>query len=168
MPELGISKLELAIILPGLRKRLKRSLPYGTLNPVEGLKTIGWLFKKLGKASKKQYEPFFRKQSDVFYCTADLLIKEDIMAKFELGISVGEITSMLPGILSEAWTHYNDDKKISVDEGVLLAATILGEMAKAADDDAVKNFFEAQAAALAALAPFFEEEEVVEDPEPVD
>ena len=162
MADLGISKIELALILPGLRKRLKRSLPCGTLNPIEGLNTAAWLCGKLAKASKKEYKPLFFGWEEALYSTADLLIKEDIMAKFELGITVGEITAMLPELLSEAWTAYNDDKKISVDEGIFLVATILRKMSDAADDPAVANFFDAQGNALAALAPFFEEEEVVE------
>ena len=83
------------------------------------------------------------------------------MAKFELGISMGEITGMLPELLAEAWASYNDDKKISVDEGILFVSVVLDQMAKAADDSAVKDFFVAQSAALAALAPFFVEDEVV-------
>lgn len=86
------------------------------------------------------------------------------MAKFELGITVPEIAAMLPSILSEAWGHYSDDKKISVDEGVLMVGSILDEMAKAADDDSVKAFFSAQAEALKALAPFLEEAPAEEPP----
>jgi len=162
MADLGISKIEMAIILPGLRKRLKRSLPYGNLDPIEGLRTVAWLCKKISKASNKEYQPLFMAWEHAMNKTADLLVKEDIMAKFELGITMGEITGMLPELLAEAWASYNDDKKISVDEGILFVSVVLDQMAKAADDTAVKDFFVAQSAALAALAPFFVEEEVVE------
>lgn len=83
------------------------------------------------------------------------------MAKIELGITVGEIMGMLPEVLSEAWEAYSDDKKITIDEALLLVGVILREMAEAADDPKVSDFFVAQAEAMEALAPFFVEEEPV-------
>lgn len=77
-----------------------------------------------------------------------------IMANFELGITVGEITAMLPEILSEAWAAYSDDKRISVDEGLDIVAVILAEMAEAADQEEVKELFLALADAIAAVKPF--------------
>lgn len=85
------------------------------------------------------------------------------MAKFELGITVGEIVSMLPKIAAEAWGHYSDDKKITTDEALELIGVILREMASAADDDAVADFLVAQAVAVESLAPFFIEEEVIDE-----
>lgn len=75
------------------------------------------------------------------------------MAKIELGITVGEIMGMLPGILSNVWESYSDDKKITVDEALELIGVILREMAEAADDDAVADFLVAQAEAFEALSP---------------
>jgi hypothetical protein len=159
----GVSKFELALMIPGLRKRLKIALKDGTLDVARGLDVATWLLWKFHKASNKQYEELFLTLSCAFNSTANLIDHKEEKMKFELGITVGEITAMLPAILSEAWMHYSDDKRISVDEGILLVATILEQMADAADDDMVVDFFEAQAAALAALAPFFVEEAGEED-----
>lgn len=79
------------------------------------------------------------------------------MAKIELGITVGEIMGMLPEVLSEAWEAYSDDKKITVDEGLILVGVILREMAEAADAEDVAAFFVAQAEAMEALSVFFVE-----------
>lgn len=79
------------------------------------------------------------------------------MAKFELGITVGEITGMLPEILKEAWEAYSDDKRISVDEGLDIVGVLLVEMGEAADDEAVKELFLALADAISAVKPFTQE-----------
>jgi len=128
---------------------------------VEGLITVGWICGKFSRAADDQYEIMFRTIEQSFYKTAEILAKEEKMAKIELGISVSEIMSMLPEVLSEAWKSYSDDKKISVDEALLLVGVILREMAEAADDPRVSDFFVAQAEALEALVPFFVEEEPV-------
>jgi hypothetical protein len=80
-----------------------------------------------------------------------------IMAKFELGITVGEITAMLPNVLSQAWAAYSDDKKISVDEGLDIVVVILSEMAEAADQEEVEVLFLSLADAIAAVKPFTQE-----------
>jgi hypothetical protein len=156
----GISKFNLLMIIPGLRKQLKRSLKDGELDASEGVRTIGYVSRRLGRAAKKPYSTYLEKQALSLESLGNLFdIGGQDMAKFELGITVGEITAMLPGLLSEAWAHYSDDKKISVDEGVLMVSSIMAEMANAADDPQVAEFFNAQSAALVALSPFFEEEE---------
>lgn len=163
----GISKLELLTILPGFRKRLKKALKDGELDISEGIRTMGYVSHRLGRAAKKPYSTYLEKQAISFDSLVTLIdIGGQDMAKFELGITVGEITAMLPGLLSEAWAHYSDDKKISVDEGVLMVSSIMSEMAKAADDPQVAEFFSAQSAALVALSPFFEEEEEPAPEEP--
>lgn len=83
------------------------------------------------------------------------------MARIELGITIGEILGMLPEILSEAWASYSDDKKIGVDEALILIGVILREMAEAADTEDVANFLIAQAESFEALSVFFVEAEVV-------
>jgi hypothetical protein len=48
-----------------------------------------------------------------------------------------------------------------------MVSSIMAEMANAADDEGDADFFNAQSAALVALAPFFEEEEApAEEEEP--
>jgi len=161
----GVSQFEFALMLPGFRRKLKKALKDGTLDVVLGLDAVSWLTHKFEKASKKEYKPFFGSLTGAFESTADLItFKEEQMAKFELGITIGEITGMLPVVLSEAWEAYSDDKKISVDEGVDLVATILNLMAGAADDEEVKAFFAAQSAALSALVPLLAADEVVDPP----
>ena len=167
-PGLGITKLEILLMLPGLRQQLKRAIDKeGTLDVQRAMEAIAWFNRKLSRAAKKQYRQSFDALSRSFLATGYLIEQQGgkDMAKFELGITVGEITAMLPGILSKAWEFYSDDKKISTDEGVLLVAAIMKEMAKAADDAAVTEFFNAQAGALEALAPFFEAEEAPVEPE---
>ncbi len=161
MATIGITRFEFLKMLPGLRKRLKRSLSCGNLDVVEGLITVGWLCGNFSRAADDQYEIMFRTIEQSFYKTAEILAKEEKMAKIELGITVGEIMSMLPEVIAEGWKSYSDDKKITVDEALLLVATILREMAEAADDPKVGDFFVAQAEAMEALAPFFVEEEPV-------
>lgn len=167
---LGISKIEILLMLPGLRKQLKRAIDKdGTLDVRDAMTSIAWFTKKLSRAARKQYREQFEAISRGFIATGCLIEKGENVMKFELGITVGEITAMLPKILSEAWEHYSDDKKISVDEAIFLVASVMEEMADAADDPDVSEFFNAQAAALRALAPFFEEEEADEpapEPEP--
>lgn len=153
MPELGISNFELMKLLPGLRKRLKKALPYGNLDVVEGLSTVAWLCNKFSRAADSQYEEMFRTLGGTFQSMTAVLAKEEKMAKIELGITVGEIMGMLPGILSNVWESYSDDKKITVDEALELIGVILREMAEAADDDAVADFLVAQAEAFEALSP---------------
>jgi hypothetical protein len=164
---LGISKLEIALMLPGIRKRLKKTIDKsGAVDLGSGMRTVGYVFHKLKRAARKPYKNLLEKQAIAFDSLANLIdIGGQKMAKkFELGITMGEITAMLPGILSEAWGHYSDDKKISVDEGIALVAFILNNMASAADDEDVADFFSAEAAALTSLTPFFEEEEEEEPP----
>jgi len=165
---LGVTKIEMFLIGIAARKHLKKALKGGTLDVAKGIRVGSWLAKRLSRASRAEYKDVFTKHSNALEAVAQLIdSKEEKMAKFELGITVGEITGMLPTILSEAWAAYNDDKKISVDEGVDLVATILNQMGEAADDADVAEFFFAQAAALSALSPLLEEEPAPEpEPEP--
>ena len=163
----GVNKLEIAGLLLGVRKRVKKATKDGELEVAEGIRIMEYVSRKLGRAAKKPYRYYLEDQAKAFETLATLIdIGGQDMAKFELGITVGEITAMLPGLLSEAWAHYSDDKKISVDEGVLMVSSIMSEMAKAADDPQVSEFFNAQSAALVALSPFFEEEEEPAPEEP--
>jgi hypothetical protein len=162
---IGINKVEWLLMLPGMRKHLRRSIDDGILDLEQAVLGAAWLSKKMMRAANKEHKPIFGSLTGALTSTAKLIAKEENMAKFELGITVGEITAMLPEILSSAWTHYSDDKKITVDEGVDLVAVVLDNMADAADDPDVANFFDAQAVALRALAPFFAEEAPAE-PEP--
>ena len=157
---LGVSKLEVLLMLPGIRKRLRRAIDKsGTWDVGDGMRAVGHVSRRLGRAANKPYKNLLESQAKSFDSLAELIdIGGQKMAKFELGITVPEIAAMLPTILSEAWGHYSDDKKISVDEGILMVSSILTEMSKAADDEAVAAFFSAQAEALKALAPFLEEE----------
>jgi hypothetical protein len=72
---------------------------------------------------------------------------------------MAEITAMLPSLLTEAWGHYADDKKLTVDEAISLVSSILNKMSDAADDGDVSDFFAAQSAAANSLIPFFEVDE---------
>jgi len=83
--------------------------------------------------------------------------KEDTMEN--LGITPAEIMSALPTLLSEAWGHFSDDKKISGDEGVLLVATMLELMAERTDSAEYADFFGAQAAAFRMFASLLEDKE---------
>jgi hypothetical protein len=164
---IGINKVEWLLMLPGMRKHLRRSIDDGILDLEQAVLGAAWLSKKMMRAANKEHKPIFGSLTGALTSTAKLIAKEEEMAKFELGITVGEITAMLPEVLAAAWASYSDDKKISVDEGIDLVAVVLDNMADAADDIAVSDFFDAQAQALRALAPFFEEEEAPEEPEPV-
>lgn len=155
---LGITKIEMFLIGIAARKHLKKALKGGTLDVAKGIRVGSWLARRLSKASRAEYKDVFAKNSNALEAVAKLIdSKEEKMAKFELGITVGEITAMLPVVLAEAWDAYSDDKKISVDEAVDLVATILNQMGEAADDADVAEFFFAQAAALSALSPLLEE-----------
>lgn len=162
MSVLGISKLELLLMLPVLKLRIKKAFPNDTIYLTEALETIAWLFKRFSRAADKEYEQLFSSWERTFYSMANLLAKEEKMAKFELGITVGEIVGMLPKLAAEAWGHYSDDKKITTDEGLDFVGEVLRSMADAADEDAVAAFLVAQAEALEALAPLFFEEEVID------
>jgi hypothetical protein len=164
---LGISKFEILLMLPGLRKQLKRAIDKkGTVDMEEAMTSMAWFVNKLSRAARKQYRKRFEAMARSFTATGSLIKQRGEGMKFELGITVGEITAMLPELLAAAWAHYSDDKKISLDEGVDLVATVMDSMADAADDENVSEFFFAQASALRALAPFFEEEEEPEPEEP--
>jgi len=81
------------------------------------------------------------------------------MAKIKLGITPGELMGMLPGLMKEAWASYADDKQVTADEGVMLAAAILRKMGEASDPPQVKSFFLSQADAFVELAPLLEEDD---------
>ena len=87
------------------------------------------------------------------------------MRKIELGITPKELMAALPSMIAEIWPHYNDDQKISADEGIIIGAIVLEGLAEPCDDEYIKQFFVSQAAALRGLAPLFEPEE---EPEPAD
>lgn len=152
-------------MLPGIRKRLGGTInKEGTLDVGQGLDGVAWLTNKMARASGPEYKPLFKALTRVMNTTANLVHKEDDMSvKFELGITVGEITAMLPAILSEAWEHYSDDKRISVEEGLQIVGVILGEMADAADAEEVSNLFLSIQDTLESIAPF-----VAEDVTPVE
>lgn len=164
---IGISKFEVLLMLPGVRKQLKKSVDKsGTLDVGDGMRTIGYVSRRLGKAARKPYKDLLESQAKAFDALGNVIDIGGQDMKFELGITVGEITAMLPELLAAAWMHYSDDKKLTLDEGIDLVGTIMDSMAEAADEENVADFFFAQAAALRALAPFFEEEEEEPAPEP--
>jgi len=168
---LGINKLEIALMLPGLNRRFKKAVDdSGNLDVGNTLRAIGYVFHRLQRAAKKPYKNMLGEQAKAFDTLAELVDigGQKMGKKFELGITIGEFTAMLPGILSEAWEAYNDDKKISVDEGIELVSFILEKMSEAADDPDVVAFFAAESDALASLAPFFVEDEEPPPEEPVE
>jgi hypothetical protein len=157
---LGISKLEILLMLPKLKKRLKKTIDKeGTLSVQQALISFGWFFNRISRAAKKKYREPFGAIAQGFIATGNLIQQQGgEEMNFELGITVPEIMGMLPAVLAEAWDAYSDDKKITVDEGLDLAAVILEQMAASADDDGVVAFFEAQAQALRAVGDLLEEE----------
>lgn len=156
-------------MLPGMRSHLRKSIDNGILDVEKALFGVAWLTQRMKKAAHKEYKPIFGSLTRTLESTAILIHKEEEMAKFELGITVGEITAMLPDVMAEAWAAYSDDKKISVDEGLGLVAVILGKMSEAADEDEVKALFSSIQETVLAVVPFVEEEEVPEEPaEPVE
>lgn len=161
---LQISKLEYALMLPGIARQLNKVGKDGTITVEEALISVGWLMNRFRKAASKKYKPIFGSLTRTIDSAAILINKEDKMAKdFELGISMSEILAMLPTILGEAWGHYSDDKKLTVDEALDLVSVILEQMSNAADDEDVQELFLAVRGTLLAIVPF-----VVEEEEPVE
>ncbi|MCG8430941.1 MAG: hypothetical protein MJA29_07200, partial [Candidatus Omnitrophica bacterium] len=161
------NKFEILLMLPGLKKRLGRAIDKDGVDLPKTLSAIAWLMRRLGKAAKKQYRQSFEEFARAFEISSKVLAEQGgSEMKLELGITMSEILGMMPTILSEAWGHYSDDKKLTVDEGVALVAVILTQMGAAADDDEVKEFFTAQAGALNALVPLLgvDDEEPPVDP----
>lgn len=81
------------------------------------------------------------------------------MGKLDLGITSGELVGMVPGIISEIWGHWSDDKSISTDEAMLIVAKLFEKLGEVADPAPVQEFMAGQAQAFAALSEAFAEEE---------
>ena len=160
---IGINKVEWLLMVPGLHKQLRKSIDNGILDVEQALLGVAYFTNRMKRAAHRDYKPIFGSLTDTLTSVA-VLTKEDEMAKFELGITVGEITAMLPTVLAEAWEHYEDDKKITVDEALLIVGVILNEMSQAADDDDVKNLFASVQATVEAIGPFVVEEEAPVEP----
>lgn len=170
----GVSKLDVALIILGLRKQIIKRIKDGAITVGEACEVLSYMFERLGKKSNHQiFRTFCFAQSKSFLDIVPIMnnwlrnTEGGIdMAKIQLGITLGEIMGMIPDLISEAWGAYNDDKKITADEGVVLAAVIMEQMGAAADHPEVKAFFDSQGAALRDLAPLLEgveDEPVVEE-----
>lgn len=155
---IGINKVEWLLMVPGMRKHLKKALKGGMLDTDEALRAVAWFTNRLERAADKNYKPIFGSLTDTLESIA-ALTKEEEMVKFELGITVGEITAMLPAILAKVWENYSDDKNISVAEGLEIIEVILSEMEQAADGNEVKALLASIASVVVAVVPFVEEEE---------
>jgi len=160
---LGISKLEIILLIPAIRKYIYRCLDKktGTLHIGAALQATGDLVRKIGKKANKEYRNIFSSQAEALITLGVALNTltakgESKMAKIELGITPRELLSELPGLVAEIFAHYNDDQKISVDEGILIVASLFEALESASDPVEIKAFFGAQAAALRALAPLFD------------
>jgi hypothetical protein len=159
---LGINKFEMALLLLTLRQQIKYAVDEKSntiaLRPL--LQSLATFIEKAGKKAHKPWRPAFDEQGNALRQLSYVLDHGGIrMKKIELGITPKELMAMIPELIGEIWPHYNDDQKISVDEGVLIAAAIFEALADPTDDEYIKAFFEAQGAALRSLAPLFEEED---------
>jgi hypothetical protein len=159
---LGINKIEMVFLVWTLRQQIKYAVDEETntiaLRPL--LRALATFIEKAGKKADKPWRIAFEEQANALRQLSYALDHGGIrMKKIELGITPKELMALLPELLAEVWPHYNDDKKISVDEGVLIGAAIFEALADPCDDEYVKAFFEAQGAALRSLAPLFEEED---------
>lgn len=76
----------------------------------------------------------------------------------DLGITPGEIIADLPALLSEAWDAYSDDKRISVEEGVVLLAVLAELLAGDVDDEQYEELFMNFATFLRSLSTTLEGE----------
>ena len=162
---LGISKFEMVFLMWTLKKQIGYAVEKDgktiALRPL--LLSIAAFIEKAGKKADKPWRPVFEEQGNALRQLSYALDHGGIkMKKIELGITPKEIMAMLPGLIGEIWPHYNDDQKITVDEGVLIGAALFEALADPTDDEYVKAFFAAKGAALRALAPLFEEEEETE------
>jgi len=144
-----------------IRKELYMQGKHKPLTPKNAFNILVNVLYYLGEKEKNnQLKGFYTKQADSIALGMALLSvteKEDTMA--DLGITPAEIMSALPTLLSEAWGHFSDDKKISGDEGVLLVATMLELMAERTDSTEYADFFGAQAAAFRMFASLLEDKE---------
>lgn len=164
--ELGINKFEVFMLIITLRNQLKyafgkdeNSVAFRTI-----LIALGGFIEKVGQKADPKWRAAFAEQANALQQLGYLLDNGGIaMKKIELGITGKELFAMLPGLIGEIWPHYNDDQKITVDEGVLIAAAVFDALADPTDDEYAKAFFAAQAGALRAIAPLFEEEEADEE-----
>jgi len=145
--------------------KLRRSLlDFGKHTPLTFVGVLellkGMLYYTSDLEDNTRLKALYKQQGNTFRSLLSLLSatnKEATMA--DLGITPAEIMSALPTLLSEAWGHFADDKKITGDEGVLLVATLLELMAERTDNEDYAEFFGAQAAAFRIFAGLLEEQE---------
>jgi hypothetical protein len=167
---LGITQFELFMMIPAARKRI-----YRLINKTEKsimvsstVRVAAEIIEKLGKKANKVWRPVFATQANALNQLAYALDKGGVkMRKIELGITPKELMAELPMMIASIWPHYNDDQKITADEGLIIAAIVLEGLANPCDDPYIKEFFDSQAAALRGLAPLFEPEEEPEPAPPV-
>jgi len=159
---LGITKFEMVFLLWTLRSQIRYAVDKETntiaFRPL--MRSLATFIEKVGKKADKPWRIAFEEQGNALRQLSYALDHGGIvMKKIELGITPKELMSMLPSLIGEIWPHYQDDKKISVDEGVLIGAAVFEALSDVTDDEYVKGFFGSQGAALRALAPLFEEED---------
>ncbi len=158
---LGITQLQWLVITARLKRRLKRVIDAnGDIDVYNAVRYAGYVFYQLGKFSEPPiFKRFCFAQRGSFNALSTLIqeIGGVDMAKVKLGITIGEITGMLPDAMQAAWGFWSDDKQITADEGALFVGFIMNQMSEAADHPKVKEFFLQQAEAINALAPILAE-----------
>ncbi len=166
---LGISRFELILMIPGVHKKIYRlTKDAETIRIGAILRVAAEIVETLGRKANKCWNTVFTTQANALNQLAYALDKGGAeMKKIDLGITPKELMAALPLMVAQIWPHYNDDQKISADEGLIIGAIVLRALANPCDEDAIQDFFNSQAAALEGLAPLFEPEPKPEPaPEP--
>ena len=161
--DLGINKFEAFVLFLTLRKKLDRLFDTDDDEVAfeDLFKALSEFITKVGQKADKPWRGFFSAQAQALMQLSTGMKHHGgmTMAKIDLGLTTKELLSLIPELIGEIWPHYNDDQKISADEGILIAAAMFRALSDPTDDPFVKEFFASQADAFEALAPLFASEE---------
>jgi hypothetical protein len=155
----GLSKIDLLLLLWSLRQKLNKA---GVKNQDKValdklFKAFSEFINKVGRKANEPWQEFFSAQALAMMSLSTVMTHHGgvEMAKIDLGITTKELLALIPGLIGDVWPLYNDDQKISADEGIMIAAVLFRALAEPTDDQYAKAFFLAQAEAFESLAPLF-------------